>query len=138
MLNEGGETMPTTNSQEPKQPGAGIDYAQRMRLKRAKETARQMPSVGAMVAKIVIGVLLIVVGIISGNDGFDPKVFLIGLILGLGLIAWGIVGYRQQVKKIEDARLELVLSTPLEEMENSELSALAEKYDDAEKTEEKS
>ena len=126
--------MPTSNDQGPKRPGAGMDYAMRMREERARQTAKEQPSIGAMIAKIAIGAIFIVVGSIGGDKGFNLTYFLIGLIIGLALIAWGILGYRQQMKRIEDAKLEVILSTPLEELGNSELHDLTQKYDEAEKT----
>ena len=126
--------MPTSNNQGSKRPGAGMDYAMRMREERARQTAKEQPSIGAMIAKIAIGAIFIVVGVFGGGKGFDLAVFLVALIIGLALITWGILGYRQQVKRIEDAKLEVILSTPLEELGNSELHDLTQKYDEADKT----
>ncbi len=125
-----GVTMGENQGQQ--NPGAGTDYARRMRLERAKQTAAQTPSTGALILKVAIGALFIVVGATGGDEGFNLTVFLTGLVIGIALIAWGILGYRQQKKQIEDARLDIVLSTPLETLGNPEIDALAKKYDEAE------
>ncbi len=111
---------------------AGTDYAKRMRLERAKETARETPSVGAMIAKTIVGAIIIVAGAFVGGNGFNVGTFIGGLIIGLVLIAWGILGYKQQQKRIEDARLDVVLSTLPDSFSNPEIDALTQKYDEAE------
>ena len=61
-------------------------------------------------------------------SGSTPRILfiLIGLVIGLALILWGILGYRQQIRRIEDAKAELVSLQPLETFGNQELQELAE------------
>ncbi len=114
------------------QPGAGSDYAMRMRIQRARETAEKTPSVGAVIAKCAIGATFIIAGIFARPENHDlPQIafILTGLVIGAAFILWGILGYRAQQRKIEDARTLVALSTPLNTYGNAELNGLAEKYD---------
>ncbi len=113
------------------QPGAGSDYAQRMRLERTKERAAQTPSMGVLVAKCIFGIGFMILFFLINPSGSTPRILfiLIGLVIGLALILWGILGYRQQIRRIEDAKAELVSLQPLETFGNQELQELAEKYD---------
>lgn len=122
--------MPT--NQTPHTPGTGSDYARRMRTEKAKETARQEPSIGALIAKIAIGLLFIVVCCTTMPSEGTSRIayILVGFVIGGAFIAWGILGYRQQQKRIEDAKLEVILSEPLQSYGNQELNDLAAKYDD--------
>lgn len=124
-------------NQTPHTPRSGADYARRMRTERAKEIARQEPSLGAMIAKIAIGLLFIVVTCFSKPSGDIPPIgyILMGIVIGGALIAWGILGYKQQQKKIEDAKMELILQEPLQTYGDQELNNLAAKYDEAGKNE---
>jgi len=121
-------------NQTPHTPGSGADYARRMRTERAKEMSRQEPSLGAMIAKIIFGLGCIAIGIFVKSDSGSPIIGLLiaGIIIGVALIAWGILGYKQQQKRIEDAKVEVILSEPMQTYGNQELNDLAAKYDQAE------
>ena len=124
-----------STNQTPHSPGTGSDYARRMRTERAKEISREQPSIGALIAKIAIGILFIIVGLFSEPSGDSPRIvyMLIGIVIGAALIVWGVLGYKQQQRRIEDAKMEVILSEPLQSYGNLELQDLAAKYDEPEK-----
>ena len=73
---------------------------------RCTGTSKKRPSVGAMIAKIVFGLLFIAVGISPSNQEPSLSFFLIGFIIGGGLIAWGIVPFLKAKKqKKEEEKL---------------------------------
>ena len=55
---------------------------------------------------------------------------LIGLFLGFFLVIWGIAGYLQHKKRIEDAKLDVILSEPMNTYGNAEIQDLQAKYDE--------
>lgn len=60
----------------------------------------------AMIAKIFFGLMFIIVGIAPPEPNeFSVSTFLIGLVIGVALIAWGIMPYIK-AKKIEKAEAE--------------------------------
>ena len=86
-----------------------------------------VPSLGKTIAKIAVGAIVIAVGL---EDVFsDFTGFLIALIIGAALIAWGLIPYYQQVKKAKAEETERILRTPVEKFdEKDEAERLAEKY----------
>ncbi len=122
--------MPT-NQTGNHEPGSGADYARRMRMERAKQTAREKPSMGAMIAKIVVGIALIVIGLLVRPSGsISVPMIIICAVIGVIFIALGVLGYKRQQREIEDAQLHVVLNTPPEEDVHSEIHDLAAKYDE--------
>ena len=99
----------------------------------AKTGMRQ--SIGVMIAKIAAGCMFIAVSL--EDYGGDMEGFLVGVILGLACIAWGLVPFLMaQQKKKEDAlrakqkHVEQILATPLEKFGADSAEKLAEKYKD--------
>lgn len=71
-------------------------------------------SKGAMIVKIVIGVLFILAGFTSPESGWTIGYFLTALVIGGALIAWGLVPYlkpkmelKKQQKELDDLKAEL-------------------------------
>ena len=71
-------------------------------------------SKGAMIAKIVFGVLFILAGFSSPESGWTIGYFLTALVIGGALIAWGIVPYlkpkmalKKQEKELQEVNREL-------------------------------
>lgn len=72
-------------------------------------------SKGAMIAKIFFGLMFIIVGIAPPEPNeFTVSTFLIGLVIGCALIAWGIVPYlkpkmalKKQEKELQEVNREL-------------------------------
>lgn len=56
---------------------------------------------GAMIAKIAVGALFVCVGILGGDMEFGAR--MVGLILGLALIAWGLLPWYKVYKAKKDA-----------------------------------
>ena len=82
-----------------------------------------------MMIKVVLGGVFIVscADEISG----EISVFLVGLVIGLGLIVWGIIPYLDYRRKEKNAEIERVLSTPISKLEEEdEAERLARKYYD--------
>ena len=50
-------------------------------------------SLGGTIAKIAFGLMFIAVAVLPGEDAMSPGAAAVGIILGLALIAWGIVPY---------------------------------------------
>ncbi len=74
---------------------------------RERETGtRQSP--GVMIAKIAGGLLFFAVGVSPSEGGFSLEVFLVGAIIGLALITWGLLpflaGRHRKAKEVESAR----------------------------------
>lgn len=61
-------------------------------------------STGAMIAKVVIGVLFIITAFSSPEGGWTIGYFLTGLIIGCGLILWGIYPHLKVKKDALDAK----------------------------------
>lgn len=71
-----------------------------------EERTGMRQSMGAMIAKIAIGALFVVVGFSelspkTENGGFGP--FLVGLILGAALIAWGLLPWLKARREAQAA-----------------------------------
>lgn len=66
---------------------------------REKSTGMRQ-STGAMIAKIVIGVLFLVVGLTSGE--LDAGGRIVGVVIAVGLIAWALIPYFK-AKKAQEA-----------------------------------
>ena len=73
-------------------------------------------SYGAMIFKIVMGLLFIIVGFAPGETALDVTSILMSIVIGLGFIAWALVpllGVKRK-KELEDAALDKqILNTPL-------------------------
>ena len=87
------------------------------------------PSLGKTIAKIAIGACFIAVGL---EDVFgDFSGFLVAVIIGAALIAWGLIPYLQAVRAEKKEEAERILSTPFpktEDAEEDEAEKLAKKY----------
>lgn len=57
---------------------------------------------GAMIVKIAVGVLFICVGLFEGDMEFGARI--VGVVLGLAMIAWGIWPFLQKKKAIDEAK----------------------------------
>ena len=57
---------------------------------------------GAMIAKFAVGALFICVGLFGGDMEFGAR--MVGLILGIALIAWGVWPILQKKKAVEEAK----------------------------------
>lgn len=85
------------------------------------------PTLGKTIAKIAVGACFIAVGL-DDLPG-DLSGFLIGLIVGAALIAWGLIPYYQARRREKQEETERILSKPLKPEEKDEAERLAEKYD---------
>ena len=86
------------------------------------------PSLGKTIAKIAVGALFIVVGL---DDIGDFTYFLFALVIGLALIAWGLIPYLEYKRKERAEETERILSTPIrkaDQEEEDEAEKLAKKY----------
>ncbi len=98
-------------------------------------------SKGAMIAKIVLGGLFLAVSLEPSDGEWTIGYFLFCLILGGGLIAWGLLPYldaRRRHKEAEEAKRAArdakILSVPLEKFSDGNAGmaeSLAGKYDPA-------
>ncbi|MBR0441639.1 MAG: hypothetical protein IJJ75_04450 [Firmicutes bacterium] len=103
--------------------------------KREAETGMRQ-TLGGMIVKIAAGALFIAVALERDNGTWSISYFLTGVILGLSLIAWGLIPYlgaRRKKKDEQMDRLERVLSVPLEKFgdqqsKEDDLEALEKKY----------
>ncbi|MBR3034972.1 MAG: hypothetical protein IKH87_10145 [Firmicutes bacterium] len=96
-------------------------------------------SKGAMIAKIVLGGLFLAVSLDTSDGNWTIGYFLFCLILGGGLIAWGLLPYleaRRRHKEAEEAKKAArdakILSVPLEKFSDGNAGmaeSLAGKYD---------
>ena len=57
---------------------------------------------GAMIAKIAVGVLFICVGLFGGDMDFGARI--VGVVLGLALLAWGLWPFLQAKKALDEAK----------------------------------
>ena len=95
----------------------------------ARERATGMrQSRGAMIAKIVFGALFLISGIttdwVNESDVSDPVgTMLFSIVLGLALIAWGVVPWLRAKKKREAAQAELAAEKAELAAENAERKA---------------
>lgn len=88
--------------------GAAFDpqaqrYICRQCVSRAKAELRQQntgmrQSTGAMIAKIVFGLLFVMAGFSSPEGGWSVGYFLTALVIGGGLIAWGVLPWLKAKK----------------------------------------
>ncbi len=122
--------MPENQNSNNYQQGSGADYARRMRTEKAKKVAREDASIGVLIAKAALGILLIAGGFIVKGSSGSIAIVLIGLFLGFFLVIWGIAGYLQHKKRIEDAKLDVILSEPMNTYGNAEIQDLQAKYDE--------
>ena len=90
--------------------------------------APKTPSLGKTIAKIAIGACFIAVGL-DDLPG-DLSGFLIALIVGAALIAWGLIPYYQARQKEKQEEIDSILSKPIKPEEKDEAEKLAEKYTD--------
>ena len=98
-------------------------------------------SKGAMIAKIVLGGMFLAVSLDRSDGNWSISYFLFCLVLGGGLIAWGLLPYleaRRKHKEAEEAKKAArdakILSVPLEKFSDRNAGmaeSLAEKYDTA-------
>ena len=114
--------------------------------KRAKADGIKKPTTGGTIAKIAIGLIFIAVPYTKTETGKaqELSVIVMGLIIGLALIAWALIPYlkyrswlKKDEQRREDERLARILAQPLKTIGNSEIDELASKYDKLEKPEEK-
>ena len=71
-------------------------------------------SVGGTIAKIAFGLMFIAVSIFPGDEPLEAGAVAVGIILGLALVAWGVVPYiiawnsmkksEKKIQQIEDDR----------------------------------
>ena len=89
---------------------------------------QNQPSVGKTIAKVAVGALFIIVGL---DDFRDFTFFMFCLVIGLALIAWGLIPYMQAKRSAEKEETERILSTPFPgqgDAEEDEAERLAKKY----------
>ena len=86
----------------------------------------------AMNLKIIFGLITIVVT--SQGDPREAQwslgYYLFGILVGGALIAWGVEPYFKAKKKMEERKMEQLMSKPLESFGDLELEALQKKYDE--------
>ena len=73
----------------------------------AKETKEKKPSVGWMIAKIALGVMFIGVSFGDPGESDGAAYLVVGLALGLALIAWGLIPwlrFRKEEKRREEEK----------------------------------
>lgn len=70
----------------------------KMNAVRNEQYTGMRQSTGAMIAKIVVGILFILVGFTSPESGWSIGYFMTALVLGCSLIAWGVVPYLKAKK----------------------------------------
>ena len=72
---------------------------------REQRTGMRQP-LGVMILKIALGLLFLAVSLEDGEEGWTLSYFFVCLVLGLSLIAWGLLPWLQGRKqKAEEARL---------------------------------
>ena len=74
-------------------------------------------SYGAMIAKICAGLLFIIVGFTPSGDKLTLSDILFGMVIGGGLIAWGLGPYLNVIRKRkreDELHDKQILGTPLE------------------------
>ena len=104
----------------------GKDYNSK-EVEQKKRAFRRRWAFRFMLIKVVFGVLFVAFGFKELSE--DTGQFLVGLILGAGLIVWGLVPYFKFKKEDKQAETEYILSTPIEDLkEKDEAEILAEKY----------
>ena len=114
-------------------------YKKELREKAADEREARTgmrQSTGAMVAKIVIGVMFIV-GSFATPEGGEWSIgyCLVGITLGVGLAACGVIPYINAKKKREHEELKEILSTPLQTYGEAELQQAMERVEKQSETE---
>ena len=75
-----------------------------MRKKLSRAEAREQRSgmrqpPGVMILKIALGLLFLAVSLEEGEDGWTLSYFLVCLVLGFSLIAWGLLPWLQSRKR---------------------------------------
>ena len=63
-----------------------------------KHKKHQQPSAGKIIARIAIGILFILAGFSTPDDGWTVSYFLTALVMGGALIAWGVCPVMQARK----------------------------------------
>ena len=98
---------------------------------RKKETGMTQ-SDKQMNAKIVVGLILILIGIVWESDEYRWNLwyYIVCAIIGCSLIAWAVVPYFQGKKQMEEERLQMLLSKPLDSFGDMEIRKLESKYQD--------
>ena len=84
------------------------------------------PSLGKTIAKIAVGACIIAVGLDEIPGSFSD--FLIFLIIGAALIAWGLIPYYQARQKEKQEEVDRILSRPIKPEDKDDAEKLAEKY----------
>ena len=100
-----------------------------------KKTTGMSQTIGVMIAKISIGAIFVLCGISILFKYTSVLSFFISLIIGGGLIAWGVVPYVMGRKVLEQQEMERVLSIPLQTYEDAELKAAIGRIEDADSKE---
>ena len=84
------------------------------------------PTLGKTIAKIAVGACIIAVGFDDLPGDFSG--FLIALIVGAALIAWGLIPYYQARQKEKQEEIDSILRKPIKPEEKDKAEKLAEKY----------
>ena len=71
---------------------------------REKRTGMKQ-SLGAMVAKIVVGLVFVLMGFLSPEGGWTLGYFFTALVIGAALIAWGLLPYLKAKKAHKDEQV---------------------------------
>lgn len=96
--------------------------------RQGQNNSQKVPSIGKTIAKVAVGALFIVLGL---DDFRDLTFFMFCLVIGVALIAWGLIPYMQAKRNAEKEETERILSTPFPgqgEAEEDEAERLAKKY----------
>ncbi len=92
-----------------------------------KKTTGMTQTIGNMIAKVVIGAIFIVAGFATQS----LIGFLISFIIGVGLIAWGVIPYYMAKKQREADEIKSILAQPLETYEDAELKAAINRIEES-------
>ena len=97
--------------------------------RKQQNSGDSMPSLGKTIAKVAIGACFVAVGLEDIFTDFSGT--MIGIIIGIALIAWGLIPYMEAKRKLQAEETERILKTPFpnsEEDEEDEAERLAKKY----------
>ena len=115
------------------------EYKRQLREKAADEREAKTgmrQSSGAMIAKIIIGFLIMSYGFVAPEgDKWTVSHLILYFVIGIAIASWGIIPYLNAKAKREQKELKEVLSVPLQTFEDMELQKAKERVEKQEKIE---